>query len=211
MLSPRSAAFVAALVSLCVAQSVSGAQRRARAYPKVVKGPAIVFTETTVAARGLPPGATAYFSAVSITNANGLLAVERGSGTAVADASGVAVFTPNAPVRLRSVWLVVGHEGYTVAAPEGMLLREREFPGDSLMAGGNGLLLSQSLADVTLVRRGSGIWSAALRDGQERRGIAVDLGTLTGSTAPPQKIEPGDVLFVVDPLSLEFAVTVRGK
>jgi hypothetical protein len=142
----------------------------------------------------------------------------------VADDEGNAAFA--ADIDTRSVWLVAdgASGGYTVAAPEGMLLREIDFPGRSdENAGGQvrRILLQRYAMEVFLIRHGEGMWSGYLRDGgqadtdHEINGTTdVGLSALTSvgrAPADPERLKPGDLLFVVDRNTLEFHVTKRGN
>ena len=191
---------------------------KARAYPQVVNGPAVTFESNRVIADAATPGATIYFVGISITNVDSMPVIEREGGPAVADSEGIARYTTKKPVRTRSVWIAVMQGGYTVAAPEGMVLREVPLPADALQ--NNQLRVGQYAAEVAMVRRGigGGIWMAPVRDGGSgddggaNGEVLVGLPTLQ---SPPPNAGPGpietqtsDVFFVVNPFSLEYGVLV---
>ena len=223
--TPSTAAvlFVCGL-SLLSSSAIANPPRRPIATQKSAGGPVVSTTATAVRATGLPPGTRAYFAAVSQETIDATLTIEREAGSAVADAEGIATFTPPRPIRARAVWLVVTPTGYTVAPSEGGLLQEMDLPGNAVQ-GANGafrrFVLDRYAVFVALVRHGSGIWTADLVDGASSDNdetsdgaVALDIARLTpraGAPPPPDKFENGDVIFAVNPLSLEFAVSRRGN
>jgi hypothetical protein len=195
-----------------------------RTFPKRAGGPAVSFTDSAVVARGATPGSTLYFAGMTLGAGDYVIRVERSAGSAVADAEGNASFA--ADIDTRSVWLVTDGTsgGYTVAAPTGMLLREIDFPGQSdehATGPVRRLLLERYAMDVFLIRPGVGLWSGYLRDGgaaDEDREINgrtdAGLSTLTSvddAPSDPERLERGDLLFLVDRNTLEFHVTKRGN
>lgn len=204
--------------------SAGAATHPPRAFPKRVGGPTVAFTESSVIAQGSTPGATVYFAGVTLGAGDYVIRVEPSAGSAVADGEGNAAFP--ADIDTRSIWLVADgtNGGYTVAAPEGMLLREMDFPGRSdENASGQvrRLLLERFAMDVFLIRPGVGLWSGYLRDGgtsdadheiNGRTDAGLDALRAVGTTpSDPERLKPGDLLFVVDRNSLEFHVTKRGN
>jgi hypothetical protein len=209
---------------LLAALPVGAAAKTPRAFPKIEGGPNVTFETQSIRATGATPGATVYFAGVSIWSADYMLHLDTASGSAVADASGVAVFP--AAVHSRSIWLVVEprKDGYTVAAPQGMLLREMDFPGQGVKENAAGqlrrLLLDRFSLEAFLIRPGSGIWASYIKDGnpEDEDGVpdgstAADLNSLKpvgDAHGKPEKLEPGDYLFLVDRNTLEFHVMRRG-
>lgn len=227
MTDRRSVYRVLAVVGLLVLTGLpASAAKNAtpRAFPKNEGGPTVTFETQGIRATGATPGATVYFAGVSIWSADYLLHLDTASGSAVADASGAALFP--ATVHPRSVWLVVhsGKDGYTVAAPPGMLLREMDFPGQGLKENTAGqlrrLFFDRFSLEVFLIRPGSGIWTNYIKDGnaEDEDGVpdgstSADLNSLKAvGDAPgkPEKLEPGDYLLLVDRNTLEFHVVRRG-
>ncbi len=195
-----------------------------RTFPKRAGGPAVAFTESAVVAHGATPGSTVYFAGVTLGAGDYVIRVERSAGSTVADGEGNASFA--ADIDTRSVWLVAdgASGGYTVAAPEGMLLREIDFPGRSDESSGGQvrrLLLERYAMEVFLIRPGEGMWSGYLRDGAPadadheingRTDAGLNaLGAVGATPSDPERLKPGDLLFVIDRNSLEFHVTKRGN
>ena len=216
--------------ALCVisALALHASSHIPRRGPQKAGGPDVAISATAITVTHATPGATIYFASVSIFSAGDFLVnVERPGGSAVADASGNATFTPPKGVRTRSVWLVVDGEsgGYTVASPPVMLLREMDLPGNA-SAGANGALRkvtsNRYSTDLFLIRAGSGMWAARIIDGGTgdddhvtNGRVSTDISVLTpfaGTSAEvPDKFAKGDILFFVDRNTLEFAVASQGN
>ncbi|MCU1245322.1 MAG: hypothetical protein JWN02_1232, partial [Acidobacteria bacterium] len=106
-----------------------------------------------------------------------------------------------------------------IASPPGMLLREVDFPAEVLQkAAADGsvsrMTVGRFAVDLFVIRPGSGIWATALRDGDATDVDHAEDGTLTAETGQVpsvvtgqpalDRIQPGDVVFVVDRNSFQF-------
>jgi hypothetical protein len=193
-----------------------------RMSPKRAGGPEVGFEAGAAVATGATPGATVYFASLSLKGGDYVITVEKPAGVATADVNGVARFTLAAPLRTRSIWIVVDGttRGYTVACPPGMLLGEMTLPGGSLLAPNGELAVDRAAVDVFVIRAGGGIWSAYLRDGASidadhatdgvvSAGVSA-LDPDTPGAAPLADIRPGDVLFAVDRNSLQYFASKVG-
>lgn len=209
-------------LSILVCLSPVLAQHAPRAFPHRIDGPVVTFTESEVVATDVAPGTQVYFAGVSLIPADYAVGVAKPFGVATADANGRAVFS--AEIETRSVWIVAGASGgYTVAAPEGMLLREMDFPGSNAAHGLGGIRrldLVRYAIDTFLIRPGVGIWSGHYRDGGADDQDGVMNGRTEGEVksmkphghaATPDEIAPGDILFLVDRGTLEFHAAKVGR
>lgn len=131
----------------------------------------------------------------------------------------------------RALWVVVdlASGDYAVVSPDGSPARERPFSTTALGRGPSGLLdrLTQQLTGghLLLVRPATpespgGAWAQTLEDGSTfDLDDAVD-GTFTAGLdlfqsvpsadgsgePPPEEVAPGDLIFVVQPTTLEFSI-----
>lgn len=190
-------------------------------------GPAVAFDGTQIVASGAVKGDVLYAAGLEVRGGNNILAIESHVATATAGADGVAHLDMEKRVTVRSIWVVVdGKGGYTVSPGPQMVRRQMSLPGNPAAPGNDGqvrkLALRKSSVFVFLVRPSVGMWSERMMDGHMNdddktingsvSGSFGDLQPVAGTTAPaPDHLLPGDVLFVVDPYTLEFAVSRQGK
>lgn len=112
-------------------------------------GPTITFTDTTVSCSGLSPGDSVVLVGFVINAQGGSHSATTPTISQSADASGVFTATIEGGVKPISIWLLIDETkvSYTVAAPEGSVLRQMPEGTVSLA----GALDSQS-ATVTIQR-----------------------------------------------------------
>lgn len=217
-------AFLLVLLGSLALSPAMEAARKPRTFPKRVGGPELAFTADAVMVSGAQPGAQIHFAAVALHPGNYETRVEKPAGSAVADAQGRASHAVD--VETRSVWIAVdaSTRGYTVGSPHGMLLREMDFPGRGWVDNPSQLFRRLSLdrysVDVFVIRPGVGVWAGNFRDG----GAGDEDGAMNGETtadvafltpvggAPAlERVQPRDIVFLVDPSTLEFHVARRGE
>jgi hypothetical protein len=179
-------------------------------------------TDTVIAPRGTP-GATIYFSGVTIVAAYYAKEVQRPAGIAVADSNGRATFAWPPPER--GIWLTVDGSTaeYTVASQAVHLLRQTDLPANALQNDPTTgelrrLAIDRMKIDVTLVRPGVGMWTGVFTDGEadadnSENGVTVaDIATLTpvgNSPAAPTSLQSHDILFAVDHNAFDYFITQR--
>jgi hypothetical protein len=190
-------------------------------------GPNVAFDGKNISVSGAAKNDILYAGGLEIRGGPVGLAVESHVATAIAAADGSAQLDMASHITVRSIWIVVdGTGGYTISPGPGMVKRQMELNGNPGVAGGDGqvrqIALKRSDAFVFLVRPGVGLWRDNMIDGYKNdddkttngslKGRLQDLKPDAGTTAPPpDHLMPGDVLFIVDPFSLEFAVMRQGK
>jgi hypothetical protein len=126
-------------------------------------------------------------------------------------------------VPLRSTWICVDVEtgDFGVQTPDPTNLREVDPRGPGLVEGEQGwefLSESRSTIDILLVRPGQSAWAMTVADGTESDADQALDGTATVAfsqmtplesgliKAGPQAVEPGDVIVVLEPRTLEWFV-----
>jgi hypothetical protein len=216
-----------ACAGLLLLASVSLAGPHApQTFPKQMGGPTLQFDDDGITATRATPGSLVAFAGVSIGSHNFMLTVDKPAALVPVDANGQARFDVPGGVNPRSVWLVVDGTsgGYTVWAPPGMVIREMDFPGAGYQTNSKGMAekidIDRFRVEAFFIRPGVGIWSSELEDGtaidqdQIRNGRFTagvgNLGVLAGNGPIPDDVQEGDRFFVVDPVSLEFAVQSLG-
>lgn len=211
--------------ALFVAVSSLAEPHRPKAFPKRAGGPAMSFEETAIVLTGATGGATLYVAGVSFAPGYQTV-VQSEAGVVTADAAGAARYVTRQPVETRGLWIAVDAAtgGYTVAAPPGMLRREMDFPGNAPSTGGGALrrflLADRWSIEAILIRPSQGMWAATLRDGVTRDAggtidgtVDLDIATLAsvGKAPPaPDRMMPGDLLVLIDRVTLEYHVAVLG-
>jgi hypothetical protein len=224
---PPMRSFVVAF-SLLISAAALAAPRLPKTFPTRAGGPAIEIGEASVALSGATPGARVYLASVSLGSGSYQISVASEAAVVTADATGAAVYSTPRPVETRGVWIAVDGTtgGYTVAAPRGTLLREIDFPGNGFAQTGNGAwrrfaLVERYSVEAIVIRPSVGMWSGSLRDGGNRDedktidgAIEADIASLTpvgDAPAAPERIMPGDLLVLIDRVTLEYHVAVHGK
>ena len=195
--------------------------RQASAPPELE----ITFEEAALLAAGLTSGGDAVFWSVAREPLGYHQRVVASQGLTVVDALGEARFEPEEGAVLpKSVWAVadVATGGFAVGAPEGFRLREVPFPGQGFEVGAPGLVnrLRHELESLfaLVVRPGVGAWeiqawdtSARDRDGEDDGRVLMALEDLepleAAGPGPPERFARGDVIVVIDPVSLRFYAT----
>jgi hypothetical protein len=128
---------------------------------------------------------------------------------------------------LASMWLLVDMATgrYTMSSPPGFSPRRVAYSGNALKSNGLGevkhIETYLSVAEVVLIRPGTGGWTMSAVDGgprdddhkaDSRTQFLSDAMTRIGdSPEPPKKIEKGDIVFVLDPRELTWFVIEVGK
>jgi hypothetical protein len=222
----RSFLFVA-LCAFFVVCPISAARHRPQPSPHQEGGPDVRFDGGDVVAAGVTSGTDVYFAALSLTAADYSIHLERSFGAMHAAANGDVRLTPETPLRERSVWIVADAASgdFTIAAPDGFLLRQLDFAEHTFDHPSTGLLkhldLDHSHVEMFLIRPGSGIWRGSARDGAagdddaEQNGrIQLGLGTLaplSGTASAPDHMQGGDVVVLIDQITLEYWAAKVGK
>lgn len=190
-------------------------------------GPAVSFNDSKIAVTGGTKGDILYAAGLEIRGGEVAVQLEPRVATATVAADGTAALDMQKRITVRSIWIVVdGKGGYTVTPGPGMVRRVMSLQGNGKVSGSDGqvrqLLARRYSIYVYLVRPGAGMWSARFMDGRPsdddkhaNGSVTASLQSLApvaGTTAqPPEHLSPGDVLFIVDPYSLEYAVSRMGK
>jgi hypothetical protein len=190
-------------------------------------GPDVTFNENKIAVSGASKGDVLYAAGLEIRGVNGDVRLESRAATGVVASDGTAALDMQQSITVRSIWVVVdGKGGYTVTPGPGMVRRMLGLQGNGLVSGSDGqvkqLAVKRSSVYVYLVRPKVGIWGTRFIDGAPNdddkhkdggvNGSLQNLAPLAGTTVPaPERLSPGDVLFIVDPITLEYAVSRKGK
>ncbi|HEY0553789.1 MAG TPA: hypothetical protein VGG20_05945 [Thermoanaerobaculia bacterium] len=129
-------------------------------------------------------------------------------------------------VPLRSVWVVVDFATgqVAVAAPEGFPLRLVSWQGQGIERGASRsdrVEDARTFAEVLLVRPGVGAWQLTVGDGSSsdddgaadgRIAAALDrMAPVAGTTPPPVRFDPKDVVVLIDPNRMELTVVQAGN
>lgn len=189
--------------------------------------PKLTFAATTVTASGFSPGGqVVWWTSAREVAADYYTMLTHHQTVAVADSAGQSIYAPGGPVPPRSMWIAVdlATGAYALDAPGSSLLEVSLPPGAFKPGAGSAadlLTERRSFLQALLVRPGLGAWETAVGDGGPADedglpgdgGVAVSLANLraltTGGTAPTKALAQ-DLLVVLDPLSLEVAVTRPG-
>ena len=194
--------------------------------------PSVAFEPEAVVVSGLAPQAQVAWMSVSREARAGYSRVVRREGIAQDhDRDGVIRLEPEGEgaIAPRSVWAVVDLASgeLALAAPGGVPVREKAFPGRGLTRGASGKLdrfeAVREIVDILFVRPGAtpGAWVLTAGDGGEGDDDLADDGVLAATlataqpvgesaAAAPEELAAGDVVVAVDPRSLEvFAVRLK--
>jgi len=190
-------------------------------------GPSVSFDGQFIVASAATRNDVLYAAGIELRGSPYGLGVETRMASATVGADGVARLDMTAPITVRSVWVVVdARGGYTISPGPGMARREMDVSTAGSVTGHDGqvrgLTLQRSSVFVFLVRPAVGMWSLRLVDGRMNDDdktfngmVSVafqELQPAAGTIPPaPDHLVPGDVLFVVDPYSLDYAVTRQAK
>lgn len=182
--------------------------------------PTVHFGARSVALTRLTPSGNVAWTSVSREPRGYSTLTASRSGLATADALGEATIELDGDVATASVWVVVdlGRGDFAVAAPEGTSFREIGFDGRSVVADPQGklnrLVHTRPYVEFFLARPGVGAWVLTAgegaegdEDGAHDGSLRITLATmqpLAASPPPPEGLEAGDVLVMVDPRSLEY-------
>jgi len=194
------------------------------AGPLSQNGPTVAIESNAIVASNVRHGGIVHFASVSLSSRDGMLIIDKPAAS-IADTDNDGLVRFETPVQTRSLWLVVDGStgGYTVASPRGFLLRLIDFQGNVVHPGVNNalrrILAERNHVDIVLVRPGDGMWTANVKDGNDDDGelngsLMADLSAfrpLASTTPVPDRIMPGDVIFIVDRNSFEFLVTKHSQ
>ncbi len=221
---------------LLAAESLIAQDRPLAGQLQMSGGPAMTFTQTTISCSGLASGDSIVLVGFVIDRTANTMALATPTIAGQTDPNGVFTATVNGGVKPLSIWLLLDQTSgsYTVAEPEGSVLREmpdgtigvfkgRTFEGGPEPAAsvtinrahthlfriGGGLLMENSRHLRTLTApptdpRPDGVTVFDAKDGS----ASDSDGTIDGSVTLnfPDSLQVGDYLFVVDDRTLEFKV-----
>ena len=184
----------------------------------------VIFDAGRVALTGLTPSGSVAWYSVSREPQGYSTLVARRSGMEIADALGEATIELEGDVAPASVWIVVdlASGGLAVAAPRGTSFREIGFDAKSVAAGPAGkldrLVHARPYLELFWARPRVGAWEMAAGEGAagdddgERDGwlrtALTSMEPLETSPPPPDELQAGDVLVMVDPRALEYHAVV---
>jgi len=132
-----------------------------------------------------------------------------------ADDGGQIAF-PAEKLSFQSIWIAldVTSGKYSIASPPGFSPRRMPTPPTAIAPDGRHIRDDRPLINVFVGRKGAGAWLARAADGADadadgpkngRVSAALErLAALGETAAAPQKLTPGDIVFVVDPRFMEF-------
>jgi hypothetical protein len=195
----------------------------------------MTFTQTTVSCSGLPSGDSIVLLGFVIDRTANTMALATPTIAGPSDPNGVFTATVNGGVKPISIWLLLDQTtgSYTVAEPEGSVLREMPdgtievFGGRAVVGGtpvsaatihrahthlfriGGGQLMENSRRLRTLTApptdpRPDGVTVFDAKDGSPTDADGTIDGNVTLNF--PDSLQVGDYLFVVDDRTLEFKV-----
>ena len=195
--------------------------------PSSPPGPAITFDKSSVSVAGVSPKGQAVLFSVAREVAEDDVAtvVRRSRVLPDDDGDGVVKLDLGRDVPLRSVWVAVDLATGQVAAaaPEGYPLRLVKWRGVGIVHGNahaDRVEDARTFAEVLLVRPGAGAWQLTVGDGSAgdddgaadgKLAAALDRMTpVAGTTPPPTKFDPKDVVVLIDPNRMELTVVQTG-
>ena len=196
------------------------------AGPVTDGGPGVSITEKALAITGGTKSDTLYAAGVEIRGGDAGVGVESHVATATVATDGTAQLDMQARITVRSIWIVIdGKGGYTITPGPTMVRREMDLQGNPASSEADGqvrrLVLKKTAAFFFLGRPGAGMWTSLVFDGVNDDDHAVNHSLTAalqkmkpdaGTTAPPpDHLAPGDVLFIVDPATLEYGVMRQGR
>jgi hypothetical protein len=189
-------------------------------------GPGVSFNGSSIAVSGATKGDVLYGAGLEIRGGEYAVRLEPRVATATVANDGTASLDMQARITVRSIWIVVdGKGGYTVTPGPGMVRRLLALDGNAQVSSSDGqvrqLLVNRYSVYVYLVRPGVGMWGSRLMDHPQDgdphangsvigalQSLVPEAGTIAD---PPDHMSAGDVLFIVDPYTLEYAVSRKGN
>jgi len=190
----------------------------------------LTFGEHSVTVSGSTPGGEVALFAVAKEASNSAVPVPTKTGHAVVlhdvDHDGTVIFERERPVPLLAIWVAVDLASgqWVVSGSPGF--EPQTIPPESLAKrDGAGQLRKLSALvpemDVLLVRPGTGSWRiyAAKTSGLDENAhgdqpLQIDVSNmipLSGTSSKLDSILPGDVIAMIEPVSMRFAVREVGK
>lgn len=179
--------------------------------------PTIAFEAQRVLVSGVTAGSQLAWIGVGIRELEFVNQLERRSSIIKDDdANGSIALEFPLPLTPRSIWAAVDLTSgeFSVAAPPGSELHEVSFPHNGIGATLNFLEDQRGFVELLVARPTIGAWALTAGDGGEsdsdgdtNRSIRVDfdeMHPLGESPAPPDRLQPGDVVIVVDSMTFEF-------
>jgi hypothetical protein len=182
--------------------------------------PGITFDATHVIATGFPSGRDIVIFGVGTAPGPYFSRLLRYTDTLVADAAGIVRYEIADGVPDRSIWFAIDAQtrDYAVAAPRGAPLH-RSVSTPFVLAGldGNDTIgLDLRLADLLLIRPGTGVWTGScgrnsLKDSNRGKSGGMQLSVTQLAAAPrtsarPSLPEPSDLIVIVDSETLAYFV-----
>ena len=193
------------------------------AQPAPPAVPAISFEAEAVVASGVTAqGRVVWFSVAREIAESAATIVRRERILADEDGDGAVRFELDRAVPLRSIWVAVdlATGAWAAAGPEGYPLQRVDPPGLAARRGAeeaDWVEDTRGYVELMVVRPGVGAWGLAAGDGGSSDGdgaadgrLTVPLDRLRGTgldaTAAPERFDPRDLIFVIDPNEMDFAV-----
>jgi hypothetical protein len=188
---------------------------------------AVEIKETAVVASGVTPGATVVFFGVSHeSDGYRLRLAEYGDVVTDEDRDGEVRYEIGRPISSNAVFVAVDLRGGRRAMAAGSFapLKRKQLPPSALRAPAQGKPAHiDHPSDFTIfwiVRPGIGAWRHAVRDGGPDDGDGTRNGRSTARLdrfaihpawpAAPDDFRPGDLVFAVDPFSLDVSELTHG-
>jgi hypothetical protein len=185
--------------------------------------PAISFEAEAVVASGVTAGGrVVWFSMAREISESAATIVRREEILEDEDGDGAVRFELDRAVPLRSIWVAVdlATGAWAAAGPEGYPLQRVDPPGLAARRGAEGAHWvedTRGYVELLVVRPGVGAWGLAVGDGgasdadgaaDGRLTVPLDRlrGTRPEATAAPERFDPQDLIFVIDPNEMDFAV-----
>jgi hypothetical protein len=192
------------------------------AGPKALE---VSFEERAVVVQGVTPhGRVAVFGvAREVAEDDVATILQREEVLLDEDGDGAVRWELDRAIPIRSAWAAVDLESgaHAAAAPEGLPLRQVPWGGRGPVAAEGGpdrVESSRRLAAIFLARPGQGAWSGMAGDGSPLDEDGVADGSLTmaldrlrpvaGGPEAPGRFDPRDVVWVIDPNTLELSVAL---
>jgi hypothetical protein len=171
--------------------------------------PAISFEPTAVNVTGMTPQGRAFvFGVLWKGEGGGVKASRHTTFLSDGDGDGQSRLDLGDDMPKTSVWLVVDFESGEWTVATGGVVREAPFPWNAVAYSRDRLSFGCERAYLVVVRPKTGAWvlrtqdgSATDADGDNNGAIRAELASFSafgGSPPPPAKLEPGDVILVVD-------------
>jgi len=186
--------------------------------------PVITFEEEAVAASGVTArGRVVWFSVAREIAESAATIVRREAILEDEDGDGAVRFELDRAVPQRSIWVAVdlATGAWAAAGPEGYPLQRVDPPGLAARRGegdaADWVEDTRGYVELMVVRPEVGAWGLAAGDGGSSDGDGAADGRLTvlldrlrgtglEATAAPERFDPQDLIFVIDPNEMDFAV-----